>query len=276
MEATAIIVFREFLEIALVLTVILAATHGLSGRGVLVATGLILGIAGSVVIAYFTDSISNALDGVGQEVFNAGIMFVAVGFLSWTVVWMRRHGRHLAQQLAQMGQDVLHGHKSLFVIVGAIALATFREGAEIVMFTYGMIASGSVTPLEVATGGMAGAIGGTVVGFMLYFGLLKAARKHLLTVTSWMLIFLSAGMAAQGASFLVAADILPALQQQMWDTSEFIAANSIIGETLGVLVGYTPRPTGIELAFYMGIVVIVGGLYHMAGQRPTPAQPVTA
>ena len=78
MEATAIIVFREFLEIALVLTIILAATEGLKGRGVLLATGLIIGAAGSVVIAYFTDSISNALEGVGQEVFNAAIMFIAV------------------------------------------------------------------------------------------------------------------------------------------------------------------------------------------------------
>lgn len=266
MLPTATIVFREFLEIALILTIVMAATRGLKGRGILALTGLGLGVLGSVIIAFFTGAISEAIDGVGQEVFNATIMFIAVGFLSWTVVWMKNHGHELAQNFKQMGTDVLEGKKPLYVIITVIALATFREGAEIALFTYGMTASGQFSISSIMIGGFLGAAGGTLVGFMLYFGLLKAAKRHLLTVTGWLLILLTAGMAAQGASFLVAADILPAISTQVWDTSNIISGGSLLGETLGVLIGYTPRPSGMELAFYLAVLLTVGTLYGASGK----------
>lgn len=261
MFPTATIVFREFLEIALILGIVMAATRGMPRRGMLAAAGLAIGVLGSVIIALFTDKISDAIDGMGQEIFNATIMFIAVGFLSWTVIWMKKHGREMSKHLSDVGQDVLQGKKSLYVLVGVIALATFREGAEIVLFTYGMTASGAFPLIDIIIGGIIGAIGGTIVGFMLYFGLLKTVKRHLFTVTSWMLIILTAGIAAQGANFLIAAGILPELISQVWDTSNFISGGSFIGETLSVLIGYTPRPTGMELVFYITALLFIGTAY---------------
>ncbi|MGH1404279.1 MAG: FTR1 family iron permease [Alphaproteobacteria bacterium] len=271
MFPTATIVFREILEIALVLGIVMAATKGLPKRGFLAVLGLLIGIAGSVVIAFFTDTISDAVEGMGQEIFNATIMFIAVGFLSWTVIWMKTHGRELAKHLNEVGADVVQGRKSLYVLVGVIALATFREGAEIVLFTYGMTASGAYPITEIITGGVIGAIGGAIVGFMLYFGLLKTVKRHLFTVTSWMLIILTAGMAAQGANFLIAAGVLPELYSQVWDTSAILPGHGFIGETLSVLIGYTPRPTGMELVFYVGVLLTVGLAYNLVGRSHKPA-----
>lgn len=275
MFPTTTIVFREIIEVALVIGIVMAATRGLPGRVNLVLAGLGLGVLGSVVIAFFTESISQAIDGVGQEVFNAAVMFTAVGFLSWTVIWMKTHGRQLAQNLKAMGQDVVSGNKSVYVIVGVVALATFREGAEIVLFTYGMLASGAFPLSEIVIGGIGGLIGGSIVGLMLYMGLLKAAQKYLFTVTSWLLIVLTAGMAAQGANFLIAAGVLPELYPEVWDTSAILSGGSFLGETLKVLVGYTPRPTGMELVFYTGVLVLVGAAYKFVSAAPksekTPA-----
>lgn len=267
MFATATIVFREFLEVALVLTIVLAATRGLPSRMVMVAIGLLAGVIGSVIIAFFTDSISEAMDGVGQEIFNAVIMFIAVGFLSWTAIWMKRYGRDMSQHLRSVGADIVQGEKPVYTIIAIIALATFREGAEIVLFTYGMLASGQFALGAVMLGGMVGAIGGILVGVLLYFGLLRAAQKHLFTVTSWLLILLTAGIAAQGAGFLVAADVLPTIHPKLWDSSDWVSGGSFMGELLGVLVGYNPRPTGIELVFYGAVIVIVGGLYCFIPRR---------
>jgi high-affinity iron transporter len=269
MLPTATIVFREILEIALILGVVMAATKGLPNRTQIVLAGLAIGFIGAAFIALFTERISSAIDGVGQEVFNAGIMFVAVGFLSWTVIWMKKHGRELSGKLKKVGQDVVDGRKSFIVLVIVIALATFREGSEIVLFSYGMLASGAFGWPEILAGGAIGALGGTILGFMLYFGLLKAAQKHLFAVTSWMLIILTAGMAAQGAAFLIQAGILPTLIPQVWDTSNILSGHSFVGETLGVLIGYTPRPTGMELAFYATVLAGVGFLYRFMG-RPAP------
>lgn len=268
MFPTATIVFREIIEVALVIGIVMAATRGLPGRLNLVLAGLGLGVLGSVIIAFFTESISQAIDGVGQEIFNAAVMFTAVGFLSWTVIWMKTHGRHLAQNLKAMGQDVVSGNKSVYVLVGVIALATFREGAEIVLFTYGMLASGAFAASEIVVGGIGGLIGGSIVGLMLYMGLLKAAQKYLFTVTSWLLIVLTAGMAAQGASFLIAAGVLPELHPEVWDTSAILSGGSFLGETLKVLIGYTPRPTGMELVFYTSVLVCVGCAYKFISSRP--------
>lgn len=270
MIPTATIVFREILEIALVLTIIMAATRGLSGRGMLVIAGLAIGVLGSLVIAFFTDAISQAIEGVGQEIFNAAIMFIATAFLSWTVIWMKRHGRELSQHLKQVGDDVLHGRRPLYMIVGIIALATFREGAEIVLFTYGMLASGSVTIANILAGAALGTVGGVAVGFAFYFGLLKATKKHFFSVTSWMLILLTAGIAAQGAGFLVAAGVLPPITPQLWDTSAFISGSSLMGEILGVLMGYTPRPSGVEVLCYAVVLTSITVGYYKAGRPASP------
>ncbi len=276
MFPTATIVFREIIEVALVIGIVMAATRGLPGRFNLVLAGLGLGIFGSAVIAFFTDTISQAIDGMGQEIFNAAVMFVAVGFLSWTVVWMKTHGRQLAQNIKAVGADVMSGDKSAYVIIGVVALATFREGAEIVLFTYGMLASGAYGFSEVLMGGLMGAVGGAAIGLMLYMGLLKAAQRHLFTVTSWMLIVLTAGMAAQGANFLIAAGVLPELHAQVWDTSAFLSGGSFLGETLKVLVGYTPRPTGMELVFYAMVLLGVGAAYKFIGTPKKSSAPVAA
>ena len=273
MLAMATIVFREFLEIALVLGILMAATRGLKGRGYLLASGVGLGVLGAVAIAFFTESISAAMDGVGQEVFNAGIMFTAAGFLCWTVVWMRRHGRFLSQKLRGVGADVMEGKKPLYVITAIVALSVFREGAEIALFSYGMTASGQYATSALLLGALIGAGGGTAIGVMLYFGILMTARKRVFEVTGWLLMFLAAGMAAHGASFLVAADVLPALNAQLWDTSDIIPGHSFLGQWLGAMFGYTPRPSGMEAVFYVTLLGISAAGYFLAsGQRQEEKQ----
>lgn len=276
MLPTATIVFREILEVALVLTIIMVATRGLENRNKLILSGLAIGVLGAAIIAFFTDTISDAVDGVGQEIFNAIIMFIAVGFLSWTVLWMKKHGRTLAQDLQKVGNAVSSGKQPKYVIVSIVAIATFREGAEIVLFTYGMMASGSFTITSIATGAVIGAIGGAVVGAMFYFGLLKAAKRHIFTITSWLLMLLTAGLAAKGASYLIAADVLPAIIPQVWNTSAILSGGSIVGETLSVLIGYTPRPSAMELIFYAATLLSLTVGYKLIDRRKTANKSVQA
>ncbi len=268
MFPTAIIVFREVLEIALILTIVMAAIRELPGRFRLVGTGLGLGILGAVLIAFFTDSISEAIDGVGQEVFNATVMFIAVGLLSWTVIWMRRHGRELAHHLTQAGHEVVSGRKTPYTLIGVVAIATFREGAEIVLFLYGMISAKQYALPSVITGLGLGIGAGVVVGTMFYYGLLKTARKHIFTVTAWLLIILTASIAMQGTLFLIQAGLISELSPEIWDSSWLIAGDSVIGKVLHVLIGYSPRPTGMEALVYLSVLVIVGAGYFLS--KPAP------
>jgi high-affinity iron transporter len=267
MLAVSAVVFREIFEIALILTIVLASTNGLKNRLYMVLAGLGLGAMGSAIIAIFIDSISNAVDGVGLEIFNAIIMFIAVFFLSWTVIWMKRHGKEIADNMKKTGQDIVSGKKHYFVLIAVIAFASFREGAEIVLFTYGMVLSEKFSSLTILTGALIGAVGGALVGYLLYIGLLKTVKKHLFTVTSWMLIIITGGIAAQGAGFLISANILPAITNEVWDSSALVSAESLLGKILSVLIGYTPKPSGMELIFYFGVIFIISYFYLSSSKK---------
>ncbi len=258
MLSSAIIVFREVLEIALILTVIMVATRQLRERNLLVLLGLAAGTIGSIIIAFFTDTISESFEGSGQEIFNAGILFFAVLVLGWTVVWMKKHGREIMQHAKHVGEKVMQGIMPLYSVSVVIALSTLREGAEIVLFSYGLLASGKETLLSVTMGGLIGFAGGTVIGTLFYFGMLRISPKHLFGVTSWLLTFLAAGMAAQGAGYLIAADVIPALIDPVWDTSWILPEENIVGKILHSLIGYTDRPSGSQLIFYVVTFIVIG------------------
>lgn len=70
MLGIALLVFREVLEAALIVTIVCAATRGVPGRGWFVSGGLALG----VLVALFADRLADAFSGVGQEVFNAAVL----------------------------------------------------------------------------------------------------------------------------------------------------------------------------------------------------------
>ena len=106
MLAVAIIVFREVLEASLVIGIVLAASRGLPGRGKWVAGGIAAGLLGAMVVAAFTDQIAMALNGSGQEIFNATVLFGAVLMLGWHNVWMSRHAKEHVVEARRVGRAV--------------------------------------------------------------------------------------------------------------------------------------------------------------------------
>lgn len=277
MLATAIIVFREVLEAALIIGIVLAATQGLARRANWVSIGIMAGVAGAGLVAWFADAISSALAGIGQEVFNAGIMLFAVLMLGWHNVWMKRHGREMAQQMRDMGQAVKLGNRSMYMLAVVIGLAVLREGSEVVLFLYGIAVAQQDSPGLMLSGGLLGLLSGAMIGLLMYRGLLRISSRYLFTVTTWMITLLAAGMAAQAAGFLTQADLLPPLVQSMWDTSGIVAQNSVFGRVLQTLIGYADHPSGIQVLFYVATLVSIAVLMRRYGNVPAPkVQPINA
>ncbi len=78
--------------------------------------------------------------------------------------------------------------------------------------------------------GLLSLAGGIMVGVILYYGLLRIPVYRLFTVTGWMVLLLAAGLAAQAAGFLVQADLLPALVDQVWNTSFLLSEEEFGGQ----------------------------------------------
>jgi high-affinity iron transporter len=274
MLPTAIIVFREVLEAALIVGIVMAASRGAVGRGLWVSGGIAAGVLGAMAVAASAATIAAAAEGMGQELFDAGILFAAVGMLGWHNIWMSRHGRELAGNAALLGSEVRSGTRPLWALAFAVALAVLREGSEIVLFLYGIALAGQGGPLAMVIGGVIGLALGVAAGTAIYWGLVSIPMRLLFRVTSWLVLLLAAGLASQGAAFLMQADLLPPLGSNLWDTSFLLSEQSLAGRVLHTLIGYTAQPAGIQLVFYGVTLLTIGGLMRLvgAGERGAPAK----
>ncbi|HEU0198634.1 MAG TPA: FTR1 family protein [Nevskiaceae bacterium] len=266
MFGSAIIVFREILEAALVVSIVAAATRGIPGRRRLLLGGVALGIVGAVLVALFADGISQFADGSGQAIFNAGILLLAAALIAWHVLWMSSHGREMAHALTHMSQAVRDGQRAPSALMVVVAVAVLREGSEIALFLYGM-AAGGVGVVGLAGGGALGVLGGVAAGAALYFGLLRIPPGKLFSATNWILVLVAAGMASHAAQYLMQADWIPTLGAQVWDTSWLAGNASMMGRTLNALVGYDAQPAGVQLLFFATTLATILGAGRLLRQR---------
>lgn len=277
MLSTAVIVFREVREAALVVSIVLAATKGVPGRAWWVSAGLLGGVVGAAFIAAFADVISAWASGMGQEVFNAGVMFVATIMLAWHSIWMGKHGREMAQQLSQVGRAVAAGSRPLTGLAIVVGVAVLREGSEAVLFLYGIAAGDPGQAPQMIAGGALGVLGGVGLGAGMYAGLLQIPLQRLFSVTNALIVLLAAGMASQGTGFLVSAGWLPSWGDTVWDTSWLLKESSVVGKMLHTLVGYTARPAGIQIVAYVAtLLVIVLLARRVARKQAIVARPTRA
>jgi high-affinity iron transporter len=257
MIATALIVFREVLEAALIVGIVSAATRGIPGRGRWIGGGLGVGLLGSVVVAAGAGAISQLAEGMGQELFNAAILSVAVLMLAWHNIWMTSHGRELAANARRIGADVRSGASELSIVLVVIGVAVLREGSETVLFLYGIAASGDAGRGSMIGGGLIGLAAGVLVGVLLFKGLLRIPLKWFFSVTSALVLLLAAGMAAQAARFLIQANVLPSLASPLWDTSSLVSNSSMLGKALTGLVGYDAQPAGMQIAAWVLVLAAI-------------------
>ena len=256
MLGNLILVFREVLEAALIISIVAAATRGVPQRARWILAGIGLGVVGATVVAAFAGAIGEAMSGMGQEWFNALVLLAAVAMIGWHVVWMSRHARELTMQMKAVGNDVSQGKRPMTALLLVITLAVLREGSEVVLFGYGLVASGS-SLADLAIGGGLGLVLGTALGFALYFGLLTIPVRHFFSATNALLVLLAAGLASTAAGKLVQADALPALVDPLWDSSALLTDDSLLGQTLHILVGYSAQPTGMQMVFYVATVILL-------------------
>ena len=268
MLAIWILVLREVLEAAMIVSIVAAATRGVPGRWRWIGSGLALGVGGAGIVAACAEQLAAAMSGMGQEWFNASVLLAATAMIGWHVVWMARHGRALAAEAGRFGADVSSGRRPMTALMIVVAIAVLREGSEIVLFGYGMFAGGSGTG-DLVTGGVLGLLSGVGVGVAMYAGLLRIPMRHFFRATNGLLILLAAGLAAMAAGFLIQADVLPALADPLWDSSWLLSDDAWLGRTLHALVGYTAQPSGMQVLFYATVVALLICGARLAAPRPS-------
>ena len=267
MLAALIIVFREVFEAGLIVGIVLAVTRSVPRRNRWIGGGVMAGVAAACLVAAFAGVLSQLFEGMGQELFNAAILAIAVIMLTWHNVWMARHGKEIAGEMRAIGQAVAEGSKSLLALAVVVAVAVLREGSEVALFLYGVAASDDGSAASLTIGGLTGLALGVAVCLLTYFGLMRTPPRALFATTTVLITLLAAGMAAQAVAFLQRANWLTPLDTVMWDSGWLLSESSIVGRALHTLVGYTDQPTGMQIVIYLAVILVTVMLMRLVGSE---------
>ena len=274
MFGTGIIVFRETLEAALFIGIIAASTKGMDKRTRWLSLGVVLGMLGSICMAFAMDSISNWAEGFGTDLVTAGILVLALLMLAWHCIWVSAHAKEMVTQARSLGSDVLSGNSTLWALSVAVGLSVLREGAETVLFVAGLVSGSEESFFTIGTSVVAGLAAGALAGALVYAGLGKVKPQRLFAVTNVLILLLAGNLASQLAKTLNQADWVPYLSDTAWDISDLLPNESAPGMLLHGVIGYDANPMQLQLVFY---VVTVGAIYlatRMTQQQVTMTKPL--
>src|ERR1700726_3406184 len=204
---------------------------------------------------------------MGQELFNAAILGIAVIMMTWHNVWMAHHGREMAGELRAVGQAVVDGSKSLLALAVVVGVAVLREGSEVALFLYGVAASDGGSAVSLAIGGFIGLALGVGVCLLTYFGLMRIPPRALFATTTALITLLAAGMATQAVAFLARANWLTSLDTVVWDSTWLLPEKSILGRAMHTLIGYTDQPTEMQLLVYLAVLLVTFLLMRLTGSH---------
>jgi high-affinity iron transporter len=216
------------------------------------------GVLGAIALAAGADKVSAMADGVGQDLVNATILAAALLMLAWHCIWVSTHGKEMSREARQLGSSVREGRRTPRALIIVVALAVLREGAETVLFVAGLTTGVSPDPRGMAAGVALGLGGGAALGLLIYFGLSRIKPHNLFAVTNAFILLLAAAIASQLARALAQAGVLDAWSGALWDTSGLLPTDSALGVVLHALAGYDAQPSGLQLAFYAGTLLIIG------------------
>jgi high-affinity iron transporter len=267
--AALIIVFREVFEAGLIVGIVLAVTSSVPNRNRWIGGGVLAGLLAACLVAAFAGALSQLFAGMGQELFNAAILGVAVIMLTWHNVWMAYHGREMAGEMRAVGRAVADGTKSLLALAVVVGVAVLREGSEVALFLYGVAASDGGSALSLMLGGVMGLALGVAVCLLTYFGLMRIPQRAVFAATTVLITLLAAGMAAQAVAFLERANWLNSLDTIVWDSAWLLPETSIAGRTMHTLIGYTDQPTEMQLLVYAAVLFVTFLLMRLTGSQPT-------
>lgn len=242
-----IIVWRESLEAMLVIGVLLSwiarqPDQAPLRRGLWSGVGAGVGLA--VALGFATFAAQSELAGESMELFQLAMVLVAAGLILQMVLWMHRHGRHMKRELEGQAEK----SAGAFGIAAITALAVGREGAETVVFLYGlgMEGEGGVLASLFAAAGAGFALAGATA-WLVARGARFLNYRTLFRVSEILLLLIANALLANGVDRMIALDWLPPLLDPAWDVSSLLSDGQGLGRFLADFAGYRARPAGMLL-----------------------------
>lgn len=267
MLPTFIIGLREGLEASLIVGIISAFLIQRGERkalrpmwyGVALAVGLCFAVA--VILEVVNDSLPHKQ----QEGLETILALLAVGGVTYMVVWMKRHSRELKGTLEASAQEALILGSS-WALVGMAFFAVLREGLETAVFLLAVFGS-SKDPAATGTGAALGIIVAVGLGFAIYKGGVRINLSRFFRFTGFVLVLVAAGLLASAVHTGHEAGWIDVMQAQAFDLRWLVAPGSVRAALLTGMLGLQPVPTVGETLAWL-LYAIPMGLYVLWPARP--------
>lgn len=264
------IVWRESVEAILIIS-ILHAWIVARGDTAIGTCHLWAGVGGGLGLAGF---LAFAMMGVhgwlapdALDLFQTAIVLAAAALITHMVLWMRSHGRHLRHELETGLAKAADAAGGVSVALLA-AIAVGREGAETVLFLYGLA-------MEQQGGELVGMFAGAGAGFLLalvtawliHRGSQWLPARVFFRASEIVLLVLAAGLLVGGVERLIDMEWLPPLMEPVWDSSPLLDDASTAGGIAGAFAGYRAQPSLMVLLAWCGYWVLVAWLTRRGARR---------
>jgi len=257
--ATFVIGLREGLEAALIVGIIAAFLRARGGGWLLgrVWAGVGLAAALCLAVAVALQVVDARLPQQQQEALEAIVGLLAVGMVSYMIVWMQRHSRALKGQLEHAAAEALASGSGWALVFMAFA-AVMREGLETAVFLLATFQASEDAALA-SIGAVLGIVVSAVLGFALYRGAVHINMAKFFKATSAVLVLVAAGLVMSSLHAAHSAGWLNVGQDPVVNLSWLVQPGSIQAALLTGMLGLRPQPTQIELLGWLAYIAIAAG-----------------
>jgi len=257
MLASFLLSLREGLEAALIIGIVIGSLQHMRRTELkrVVWLGVLCAVLLSLVGATALNLAGMEFRGRAEKLFEGIAMLLAAGLLTWMILWMRRQGASIQQELdTDVQQAVIkHGATALFLLA---FLAVAREGFELALFLFA--AGLNSNPIQIISGALLGLVASASLGWLLFTSTHRLSLKNFFLVTNVLLIIFAAGLVAHAAHEFNEAGVIPGVIDHVWDINGIIDEKSTVGEMLNALVGYNGNPSLTEVIAYIGYFIALG------------------
>lgn len=260
MLGSVILVLREVLEAALIVSLLLALTYKLKVSRSWGVLALACGVIGSIVLARYTLQITEAFDGTGQELVNSLLLLVVITALL-AVGWLLLPLVGYADPTAAVA---VRPHLLIYcLMVVTVGCAMAREGCEIWIYLSSFIGQKD-TFYPTVIGGAIGAGIGISLGAIAYYFFIFMPKRTFIVLYLIVTTLVIGGLAMQVGKELMQIGLLDS-SLPVWDSSFLVEEHSLSGELLYALLGYEAKPTAVQFLLYLLAIspIAIGLLWQL-------------
>jgi high-affinity iron transporter len=274
MGATFVITLREAFEAALLLGIVYTYLDkvGRRAQAHYVTKGALAGVAASIALGFLVNALSGPLLDWGPDVIGIAVLVVAVVVLTWHSWWMRQHARAIKGEVHRR-LDEASETRRLWIVAVIAFTGVFREGAETVLFLWGLLSQASVSGLGGTIGAALGIGTAAVLGWAIFRGGRHVSLSAFFGITSALLLLVAGGLLGTAVGRLQTLGVLPATSVA-WDTSWLLDEQGALGGFAAGLLGYRAQPSTLEVAAYGAYVAVAAWL--LFGRRRLSSSPSAA